>query len=411
MNAAARRSDYENTAGFGTPDPGAKYKYDIDTWKVSAQWDIVPAVRLRLSESHDIRAPNQRELYYGQVFTPGSFFGFIQPPFSSNPWTNSASPDPTAATLFGGARNNVKPEEADTTTIGIVLQPQQTNIRVALDYFDIELKNSISPANLSITIQGCYAGDPSYCSKITSGVTTPWKDPSRDHFGAPTGGRDSIPCPATCFIDINNYYSETFNAGKYRVQGMDVSFDWAKQMNEGMFSVRFIGTRTFHQLVNLIRTPFASLPTTDIAGTVGNVTDFLSDYAAAPDFAGNVIATWLRGNFTVTGQVRFLDGGVIARNRIGPENPGYDPRNPAFAVQNGGAQTVSFNTIGEYDVTSVSGSYNFKLAQGNQLQLWGSINNLFDQDPPLFGSMVTGTNAVFYDTAGQTYRVGVRLSF
>jgi outer membrane receptor protein involved in Fe transport len=411
MNVAARRSDYENTAGFGTPDPGAKYKYDIDTWKISAQWDIVPAVRLRLSQSHDIRAPNHRELYYGQVFTPGSFFGFIQPPFSSNPWTNSATPDPTASTLFGGARNNVKPEESDTSTIGLVIQPQRSNIRVALDYFDIELKNSISPANLSITIQGCYAGDPLYCSKITSGVTTPWKDPSVDHFGQPTGGQNSIPCPATCFIDINDYYSETFNAGNYNVKGLDVSFDWLKELDDGTFSVRVLGTRTFHQDVNLIRTPFAQLPPTDIAGTVGNVTDFLSDYAAAPDFAGNIIATWARGKFTVTGQFRFLDDGIVARNRIGPDDPAYNPRDPNFAATHGGSQTVSFNSIDSYDVTSLSGTYMFGLAGGNELQVWGSINNLFDEDPPLFGSMITGTNAVFYDTAGQTYRVGIRLSF
>jgi iron complex outermembrane recepter protein len=412
VNAAARRSSYENTAGRGTPDPGAKYEYDIDTWKVSAQWDILPAFRLRLSESHDIRAPNHRELYYGQVFTPGSFFGFIQPPFSSNPWTNTMNPDPVSSTLYGGARNGVLPEEADTTTIGFVIQPQNSNVRLAFDYFDIELVNSIAPANLSITIQGCYAGDPLYCSKITQGITTPFRDPAFDHFGQPTGGTGTIPCPATCYVDIENYYSETFNAGNYDVEGLDVTFDWVKELDSGMFSLRFLGTRTFHQVVNTIRNPLTPVPPVDIAGTVGNVTDFLSDYASAPDFAGNLIATWQRGNFTVTGQMRFIDDGVIARNRVGPDSPLYDPTNPAFAAQNGGNQTVNFNTIGSYEVYSVSGTYNFELSGGNQLQLWGSINNLFDEDPPLFGSMgLGGTNATFYDTAGQNYRVGLRMNF
>jgi outer membrane receptor protein involved in Fe transport len=412
MNIAARKSEYENTAGQGTPDPGTVYKYDIDTWKVGAQWDIVPSFRVRLSESHDIRAPNHRELYYGQVFTPGSFFGFIQPPFSSNPWTNTMSPDPVGAILYGGARNNILPEEADTTTIGFVIQPADSNIRLALDYFQIELDNSISPANLSITIQGCFAGIASYCDQITDGVRTQWRDPSVDHNGAPTAGLDSIPCPVQtaagygCFIDIESYYAQTFNAGLYDVDGLDITFDWLKSLDNGSLSLRVLGTRTFNQKVNIIRNPLADLPTTNIAGTVGNTVGFLSDYASAADFAANVIATWSRGNFSLTGQVRYVDDGVIDRGRIGPENAGYNPA---------AGNSVNVNSIDGYEVYSLSGMYDFQLSSGNQMQLWGSINNLFDEDPPLmgggFGSGIGGANPIFYDTAGQFYRIGLRMTF
>jgi outer membrane receptor protein involved in Fe transport len=411
MNVAARQSEYENTAGFGTPDPGAIYKYDISTWKVGAQWDVIPSFRVRLSESHDIRAPNHRELYYGQVFTPGSFFGFIGPPFSNNPWTNSGSPDPVGATLYGGARNGLLPEEADTTTIGFVIQPQESSIRLALDYFQIELVDSIAPANLSITIEGCYRGIQSYCDQITDGVTTPWRDPSVDHFGAPTGGLDSIPCPATCFIDIEAYYSQTLNAGDYDVEGLDITFDWIKTLDNGMLSVRVLGTRTFSQLVNpgFSRTPLEEVPLTDIAGTVGNAVGFLSDYASAADFAANVIATWSRGNFSLTGQVRYIDDGVLDPNNVGPENAGYDPAAP---------NSYNYNSLDAYEVYSLSGTYNFEFSGGNQMQLWGSINNLTDEDPPLTGggssflaSGIGGTNPIFYDTAGMSYRVGLRMSF
>src|SRR5688572_1160215 len=252
MNAAARHSEYTNTAGFGTPDPGAEYKYNIDTWKIGAQIDVVPAFSIRMSQSRDIRAPNQRELYYGQVFTPGSFFGFIQPPFSTNPWTNTTAPDPVSSTLFGGARNGVLPEEADTTTIGFVLQPGNSGVRLAIDYFDIGLENSITPANLSITIQGCYLGIQSYCDKITNGTTTPWQNPALDHNNNPTPGagpKETIPCPATCFVNIENYYSETFNAGTYDVKGIDYTFDWLKELDSGTLMLRFLGTRTLQQNV------------------------------------------------------------------------------------------------------------------------------------------------------------------
>lgn len=402
MNVAGRRSEYENTAGFGTPDPGTKYKYDINTWKIGAGIDVMPSFRIRLSQSHDIRAPNHRELYYGQVFTPGSFFGFIQPPFSSNPWTNTTAPDPVGAVLFGGARNNIVPEEADTATIGFVIQPQQTNIRLALDYFEIDLDNSIAPANLSITIQGCYLGIDSYCDQITDGVTTPWQDPSVDHNGNPTGGLDSIPCPSTCYIDIEQYYSQTFNAGLYEVRGLDLSFDWLKPLANGSLMVRVLGTRTFEQSVSIVRNPLAPVPPTDIVGAVGNAVGFLSDYASAPDVTGNVTATWQRGNFALTGQVRYVDDGKIDRNRVGADEPGY--------VASAG-NSVTFNTLSAYEVYNLTGTYNFTGLGANQMQFWGTINNLTDEDPPLFGNGTGGTNPIFYNTIGREYRVGLRMNF
>jgi outer membrane receptor protein involved in Fe transport len=413
MQVAARHSEYENTAGFGTPDPGAKFDYNIDTWKVGGSWDVVPSLRLRFSQSHDIRAPNHRELYYGQVFTPGSFFGFIQPPFSNNPWTNTTAPDPVSATLFGGARSGVLPEEADTSTIGFVIQPQGSNVRLAVDYFDITLENSISPANLSITIQGCYLGIQSYCDKITNGITTPWQNPSLDHNGAPTPGtgpKDSIPCPATCFINIENYYSETFNAGEYDVKGIDFTFDWLKELDNGSLMLRFLGTRTLEQNVNIVRNPLAPTPATDIAGAVGNAVGFLSDYASAADFTGSLTATWTRGNFSLTGQMRYVDDGIVERTRIGPDDPAYVASAPASPA-NGNRQSINLNELGAYEVYSLSGSYDFQLQEGNGLQLWGSINNLTDEDPPLFGGATGGTNPIFYATAGREYRVGLRMNF
>ncbi len=411
LQAAARHSKYENTAGFGTPDPGAKFKYDINTWKIGGSWDVIPALRLRFSQSRDIRAPNHRELYYGQVFTPGSFFGFIQPPFSNNPWTNTTAPDPVSATLFGGARSGVLPEESDTSTIGFVIQPRDSSVRFGIDYFDITLENSISPANLSITIQGCFFGVQAYCNQITNGITTPWRNPRFDHNGTevnPAG--DTIPCPATCYVNIENYYSETFNAGVYDVKGIDYTFDWLKELGEGSFMLRFLGTRTLEQKVNLVRNPLVPTPATDIAGTVGDAVGFLSDYASAADFTGSLTATWTRGKFSLTGQMRYVDDGLVNQTRIGPGEDGF-VATALPSPANGNRQSINLNRIGSYEVWSVSGSYNFELRDGNGLQLWGSINNLTDEDPPLFGGATGGTNAIFYSTAGREYRMGLRMNF
>ena len=264
MQAAARYSEYENTAGFGTPVPGAKFKYDINTWKIGGSWDVVPALRVRFSQSHDIRAPNHRELYYGQVFTPGSFFGFIQPPFSNNPWTNTAAPDPVSATLFGGARNGVLPEESDTSTIGFVIQPQDSNIRLAIDYFDITLENSISPANLSITIQGCFLGIQSYCDKITSGITTPWQNPALDHNGAPTPGagpKNTVPCPATLVLHQHReLLLGDLQRGDLRRQRHRLYVRLAEGPRQRLVDAALPRHEDAQQNVNLVRNPLGPPP-------------------------------------------------------------------------------------------------------------------------------------------------------
>lgn len=60
---------------------------------------------------------------------------------------------------------------------------------------------------------------------------------------------------------------------------------------------------------------------------------------------------------------------------------------------------------------SLSGTYDVELPEGNNVQLWGSINNLFDRDPPLVGGGVGGAQAIFFDTLGRTYRLGMRMNF
>ena len=66
---------------------------------------------------------------------------------------------------------------------------------------------------------------------------------------------------------------------------------------------------------------------------------------------------------------------------------------------------------------NVSGSYNFDLKGGTQMQVFATINNLTDKDPPIAagsgfgGNGNGGTNPVFYDAVGRALRVGLRVSF
>ncbi len=55
---------------------------------------------------------------------------------------------------------------------------------------------------------------------------------------------------------------------------------------------------------------------------------------------------------------------------------------------------------------NLSGSYDLS----KKLQVFGSVNNLFDKDPPVApGGNGYPTNPVYFDTYGMTWKLGVRL--
>lgn len=95
VQLAARNSEYENTAGLGTPSPGQTFKYDFTTWKVTGNWQATDSVRLRGSLSRDLRAPNFRELYYGQDLQRGVRSASAP---TSGPATSARASSPTQVT-------------------------------------------------------------------------------------------------------------------------------------------------------------------------------------------------------------------------------------------------------------------------------------------------------------------------
>jgi outer membrane receptor protein involved in Fe transport len=60
---------------------------------------------------------------------------------------------------------------------------------------------------------------------------------------------------------------------------------------------------------------------------------------------------------------------------------------------------------------SLNASYNLDVADLKQFQVFGSVNNLFDKDPPWSGGFISGANSQFHDTMGRSYRMGVRMRF
>jgi iron complex outermembrane recepter protein len=379
FNTALRQSRYDNTGLAGTT--GESRSHTFTTWKVSGIYDPVDFFRIRASRSRDLRAANFRELYYGQLIHAGGAFGYCGP-------SGSFQADPCDWSLEGNV--DLKPESADTTTFGIVFTPVERakGFQIALDAFDIKITDAIQQANIRRVLDGCQISNlPEFCALIVPDVPGVYTyDPTTNE------GVASIRALA-------------FNGSAYSYKGVDVTGNYTVDFkNDGSLNFRLLATHMSEQKFE----PTPGQPFVNVVGQTGTANSFLSDYQPAADWTANFSTTYARNKYSITGQVRYVSSGVMNYYGLTPSDAGY-PGSAPYVTQD-------VNTVPSYDVLNVSGSYNFNLTGGTQLQLFATINNLTDKAPPIasgtgFGGGNGGTNPVFYDAIGRAARVGLRVSF
>jgi outer membrane receptor protein involved in Fe transport len=376
FDLAARLSHYKNEGLAGTT--GQTDTHDLTTWKISAIWDPIDWLRVRGSRSRDARAANFRELYYGQKINAGGLFGFCEP-------GGTQPRDPCDWFLRGNV--NLDPEKADTTTIGLVFTPKDflPGFQFAADFYRINIKDAIQQAAVQAVLGGCNYGnapsDPALCAQINT--ATPGD-----------------------FSDITDLTAFATNGSGYVFKGIDFtgSYLWSLA-NSDTLSLRLLAT-------HMIEQKFQALPNgpfIDVVGQTGTGNSFLADNQPTADWVGSLIATYAHGPLSVTGNVRYVSSGIKDYNfTSGTPTPGSQERN------------LSDNHVPSYQVFGLSGSYDFNdLGVLKVLQVFAAVDNVFDKSPPIavgggpFGPSngFGGSNPVFFDTLGRTYRVGVRTTF
>lgn len=144
FNAAMRATSY-TTSGL------------VTTWKMGMVYQPFDDIRFRATQSHDIRAPNLGELYAGGTFGQG---GSLLDPF-----TNATIPPPVQP--YSG-NPNLLPERANTTELGVVLQPGFfPGFSLSTDYYRISVNDQIvQQRGGQDTLNRCFTGQQVYCSQI-----------------------------------------------------------------------------------------------------------------------------------------------------------------------------------------------------------------------------------------------------
>jgi outer membrane receptor protein involved in Fe transport len=387
---AYRYSDYSNAGR-------------TNTYKVSGDWTIVDGFRIRGGYNRAVRAPNVVELFAPQNV---ALDGTVDPCAgltAGNPLVQRCAtlfnltvaqvlalePDPAHQYngLFGG-NPNLKPEVADTYTVGLVWQPTfLPGANLTVDWFDIDVKQYISNVGADVIINGCVNGaHPDFCPLV-----------HRDSIG-------SIRSTQGFVIDT------TLNQGGLHTSGVDVSASYRTNLdafglsNMGSISANLVGT----WLDKLETTVLNGQPAIDCAGLYGATCSTLGGSATPnPKWRHKLRVTWNTpyewgpfGNLAVSAQWRYfakvdLDATSSDPNLTGPV-PATDARLGARSY---------LDLLATFKVKE---NYSFRIG----------VNNVLDQDPPLTGASncapaVCNQNvyAQMYDTLGRYVFVGLTADF
>lgn len=356
LNAAARFTSY-STSGF------------VTTWKAGATYNPISEVRLRVTQSRDIRAPNLVELFT----SPSTGRTTSRDPFRGN------ASFPRFTVSIGNPA--LVPEKADTTGLGIVYQPEWfPGFSASVDYFRINVKGVIATVDAQLIIDQCFAGDQAMCAFVTRQPLTPAQIAAGIQYG-----------------DLDSVIQKPINQNKRLVKGLDLEASYRTPLGDivdgwdGDLALRVVAT---HAITNATDT---GVLVTDTAGANGD---------SVPDWSMTINASYSLDPFRISWTGRYISPGVISNNFIECAAGSCPTPIPA------GKTTVDTNQVAGYFTSDVSLAYRFYQDGQNNAEAFLTIDNVLDKDParlPQTGNAYSPhTNANLYDVLGRVFRGGIR---
>jgi iron complex outermembrane recepter protein len=340
LHLAARYAEY---AGSGSVWAG----------KVGGDWRVNPRVRLRATVSRDTRAGTLSERFD----TQGAGFGV------------AAGEDPELpnepayiAGLTTGGNPEIRPELADTTTIGVVWQPDWAeDFNLSVDLYNIEIQDAIDQLGAQEILDRCYLqGAQDICALI-----------SRNDVGTPL---------------IRQIFNVFINIAETKTSGVDIEASWRKDMR--IFGGdESIGIRFFANYLDEVSAQFVGVAPLNEAGEL-----------AYPEWLATGSFTYTNGPFRFNWQTRLRDSTI--RDALWTE--GID---------------IEDNDVSGRTYTNLNLSYDLEWGTATG-QAYFYVGNLFDKDPPMVPGGVGATTGTAgftdnsrFDTLGRAYSLGVRFEF
>ncbi|MBU1823538.1 MAG: TonB-dependent receptor [Alphaproteobacteria bacterium] len=395
LSGAARYTHVEATRRDGVQD-----RFSDTTWKVGADWAVTDWLRFRGTWGTSFRAPALFELFLEnqtgflgqQAIDPciqsaaRLAAGAISQRVFDNCAADGIGPNfaggiGPATIVSGGGIGQLKPETSTAKTVSVILTPDLSGAlwgglrtSLAIDYFDIKVKDEITLLGAGNILSGCYDSDAfpdeSLCALFTR---------------APTGP------DAQSVAGVTDRY---VNISRQRNRGVDLSLAIDQDLGN-------LGALAFRaQMTWQLEDKVALFPGTviDDNGKIGN-----------PKWVGDFNLGWMKGGWTlfygldVTGAASNMADLLRAQ--------GGDP-----------CRTSSFRPGGRFcpDV-SVPATFYHSLSLSRDVaerfRITLGVANLFDTPPPRVSTVVTATPPVIgqapafgtqYDYLGRRMFLSVR---
>ena len=335
---------------------------DVSSFATAITYSPIEQVRIRGGFQRAVRAPNVSELFLGQTSgfpgatDPCSAGGFVAGVTDVALCEASGvpaglvgvfdQPNTQIEGLFGG-NPDLEEETSDTFTLGVVAQPTD-NISITLDYYSIEIEDSISTlgggvANvLDICFNQVQDASSAFCQAVERSPVGP--------------------------VNIVNVLNE--NIGLIETSGVDLGITYTTDLNFGFAgegsSLTIATQATFLDTFDV--TPVADLPgVNECAGNFGTTCGIPRSEAIV-----NTRVTWSSGAWGISGLFRYLS----ATDDDTIDNGGVDP------------STLVVPEIGDEVYVDLSATYR----ASDQWAFNFGIKNALDTEPTPLGDQQQQAN-------------------
>jgi iron complex outermembrane receptor protein len=229
VNAAVRYTDYSTSGG-------------VTTWKVGGTWNPIHDVRLRITRSRDIRAPNLNDLFLGGVTSVGQTV-----------IDRGASVGGITATTIGNLA--VTPEKADTLTAGIVYTPSWLEgFSASVDFYNVKINDAILTLSTQQVVDRCSGGNQIFCALITRDAVGTITSLTRTPINLATEKARGIDIEAS-------YTREIATDTRVTLRGLGTYVD-SRSLFDGFSTDRLDGE-------NSVNPPGGSIPKWRVIGSLG----------------------------------------------------------------------------------------------------------------------------------------------
>src|SRR5690606_1711272 len=182
-----------------------------------------------------------------------------------------------------------------------------------------------------------------------------------------------------------------------KVRGRDLEIAWRRDVSWIGGNGEGIQARLFASWLDENSQTLAGTTKIDRAGQTGIEQSTGAAYQL-PDFKATANIAYSNGPFDVCLQGRYIGSGIMESGLV----EGVD---------------IESNKVDSAFYTDLRFGYTRDLQGGATLEVFGNINNLLDEDPPVtpfydvFLGYARQTNSGLFDLLGRTYTAGLRFSF